>query len=180
MTASKLKVYTISTEIASGSISLKKLDKEISESQYITGFSLQKSGDTLEVWGQEILNESGLDSLVANHIPYAEGEDESKLTRKQLRDKMISQDLANWGSLSNERKTEMINCFVWPDSETEENLNDLVPKLEREIIISSVVREVVTDTGYAKSSSGDLQYWKLSTDEQGLPSYIELKSNEVF
>jgi hypothetical protein len=59
-----LKEYAIPSGGANGS----KLHKEINDSSYVQGFSGVKiGGGKIEVYGQAILDENGLDSLVSAH-----------------------------------------------------------------------------------------------------------------
>jgi len=181
MSAKKLKVYVIPTAVTAGSISLKKIGIEIASSGYISGeASVSKSGDNLEVWGGTLQNETGLNALVQAHTPYAEGEDESKLTAKELRDKMVTEDLPNWGSLSTERKQALVKNFVWPENTPESELNALVPEEERCDCMCMTCNSVITDTPVIKSSSGPLAYWMLTVDENGVNVKDELLSHEVF
>lgn len=64
-----LKTYSITNNFTSGII-VEQFDKEVRESSVITNYSgIQKIDDNLEVHGDNLSNEPGLDTLVSNHIP---------------------------------------------------------------------------------------------------------------
>lgn len=181
MANNKLKSYSITSQITGGALSLKKLDGEIAATALVNDYAtVTKEGDNVCVWGDSLANETSLDNLVAAHVAYSEGEDETKLSTKELRDKMISEDLSNWGSLSTDRKKELVQCFVWPNTATPAELDALHPQEDREQMICDTVHLVVTDTAVIKSTDGGLKYWREIADASGVMSTEELKSDEVF
>lgn len=63
-----LKTYNVTTDIASGVVDSDSLHKSISLTSYVTGFKgLRLTGDTLDVLGSSLANETALDSLILAH-----------------------------------------------------------------------------------------------------------------
>lgn len=76
----KVKEYT-----KSGLVSLGRLKKAIKDGNYVNGFThLSKKGNIIEVWGDAIADESGMDAEVSSH----DGLNDYKAkVLKQIRDK---------------------------------------------------------------------------------------------
>jgi len=60
--------YSILEDIELQKVNRKKLDSEIRESGYLHNYyCLTQSGDTIEIWADSIINQTGLDLLLKNH-----------------------------------------------------------------------------------------------------------------
>lgn len=74
-----VKTYSISQDVLSEKVNLKNLSLQIETSELVNGFSgCSRNGDELEILGDSIVSESGLDEIVFNH-------DEETLSQMKLR-----------------------------------------------------------------------------------------------
>ena len=72
MKAQVVKTYSISSDITSGTVKVSKLDGEIAATSHVTEFrSVVKNGDSLQVWGDSLSDESALDALVLAHVAFS-------------------------------------------------------------------------------------------------------------
>ena len=171
-----LKTYPL-TDIISGNFDPLTLEEEIVASGHVTDYAtLTFNSENVNVWGDSISNESGLDSVIANHDQTSE----IGLSTKEKRDLYIIDELPNWGNLSDDRKKRLVKYFVYPESATESELNALYPNEERDSYMSRTILAIVVDTPVVKVDSGQVRYFMQTADSQGVLGTEELKSYEVF
>jgi len=93
----KLKRYTITTDITTGTLNGDILQQQIKDSEHVTEFEyIVQMGDSLDIHGGSINNESSLDTLILNHDGSKQAQLDYEQTIKSDTLKIVENNFINY------------------------------------------------------------------------------------